>query len=51
VSLNIGYRYFARHLPERTGTIYRDPAVAGRPAMDGLRQNREPERVPLEGVA
>src|SRR5262249_27271466 len=24
VSLNLGYRYYARHLHEKTGTIYRD---------------------------
>jgi len=26
LSLNIGYRFFAKHLPERTGTVYRDSA-------------------------
>jgi radical SAM superfamily enzyme YgiQ (UPF0313 family) len=24
ITLNLGYRFFARHLPERTGTIFRD---------------------------
>jgi radical SAM superfamily enzyme YgiQ (UPF0313 family) len=26
VSLNLGYRYYAKHLHEKTGTVYRDPA-------------------------
>ncbi len=26
LTLNMGYRYFARHLPGRTGTVYRDEA-------------------------
>ena len=26
VSLNLGYRYYARHLPEKTGPVHRDPA-------------------------
>jgi radical SAM superfamily enzyme YgiQ (UPF0313 family) len=26
VSLNLGYRYYARHLHEKTGPVYRDPA-------------------------
>jgi radical SAM superfamily enzyme YgiQ (UPF0313 family) len=25
VSLNLGYRYYARHLPEKTWPVYRDP--------------------------
>jgi radical SAM superfamily enzyme YgiQ (UPF0313 family) len=25
MSLNLGYRYYARHLPEKTGPIYREP--------------------------
>ncbi len=29
VSLNLGYRYFARHLHEKAGRVYRDPACAG----------------------
>jgi radical SAM superfamily enzyme YgiQ (UPF0313 family) len=27
ISLNIGYRSFAKHLPQRTGAIYRDPRI------------------------
>jgi len=29
VSLNLGYRYFARHLHEKTGCVYRDPSCTG----------------------
>jgi radical SAM superfamily enzyme YgiQ (UPF0313 family) len=29
VSLNLGYRYFARHLHEKAGRVYRDPAYTG----------------------
>ena len=28
ISLNLGYRYFARHLREKAGSVYRDPACA-----------------------
>lgn len=31
LSLNVGYRFFAKHLPERTGVVYRDP-----PSTDGM---------------
>jgi hypothetical protein len=38
ISLNLGYRYYARHLPAKTGpTVYRDPdylAAARPPAAD-----------------
>jgi radical SAM superfamily enzyme YgiQ (UPF0313 family) len=30
ISLNLGYRYFARHLREKAGEVYRDPAYPGR---------------------
>jgi radical SAM superfamily enzyme YgiQ (UPF0313 family) len=37
VSLNLGYRYYARHLHEKTSTVYRDPVymaeVAATPAL------------------
>ncbi len=33
VSLNLGYRYFARHLHEKAGRVYRDPAHTGRFAI------------------
>jgi radical SAM superfamily enzyme YgiQ (UPF0313 family) len=29
LSLNLGYRYYARHLPEKTWPVYRDPAYEG----------------------
>jgi radical SAM superfamily enzyme YgiQ (UPF0313 family) len=38
ISLNLGYRYYARHLHEKTGPIYRDPlymAEAARHATNG----------------
>jgi hypothetical protein len=39
LSLNFGYRYYAHHLHEKTGTIYRDHAymmgvAAGKHAID-----------------
>ncbi|MFH1269294.1 MAG: radical SAM protein [Planctomycetota bacterium] len=27
ISLNLGYRYFARHLREKAGSVYRDPSL------------------------
>jgi radical SAM superfamily enzyme YgiQ (UPF0313 family) len=31
LSLNVGYRYYAKHLHEKTGIVYRDPAYAEAP--------------------
>ncbi|MHC4401567.1 MAG: B12-binding domain-containing radical SAM protein [Planctomycetota bacterium] len=33
VSLNLGYRYFAKHLNEKAGRVYRDPACSGQFAI------------------
>src|SRR5205823_4439974 len=48
VSLNLGYRYYARHLHEKTGpTVYRDPACAEekdiRPRITRISQIRKKE--------
>jgi radical SAM superfamily enzyme YgiQ (UPF0313 family) len=32
LSLNVGYRYYAKHLHEKTGTVYREPATPSKPA-------------------
>jgi radical SAM superfamily enzyme YgiQ (UPF0313 family) len=43
LSLNVGYRYYAKHLHEMTGTVYRDPAYVE--ASEALsRSRREGER-------
>src|SRR5581483_3665156 len=34
LSLNFGYRYYARHLPEKIGPVYRDPAFAAEARAD-----------------
>jgi radical SAM superfamily enzyme YgiQ (UPF0313 family) len=36
VSLNLGYRYYARHLHEKTGPVYRDPAYLAEVAARAL---------------
>lgn len=35
LSLNVGYRFFARHLPEKAATVYRDEELLARPAAAG----------------
>jgi hypothetical protein len=39
LSLNLGYRYYAHHLHEKTATVYRDPPVP-EPVGVGGRQER-----------
>jgi hypothetical protein len=33
VSLNLGYRFFARHLREKAGGVYRDPQCSDETAV------------------
>jgi radical SAM superfamily enzyme YgiQ (UPF0313 family) len=48
VSLNLGYRYYSRHLHEKTGTVYRDPefeeAASRRACPGGLHGEGKPRR-------
>jgi radical SAM superfamily enzyme YgiQ (UPF0313 family) len=41
ISLNLGYQYYARHLPEKTGSIYRDPEYMARAATRARNSNHE----------
>ncbi len=48
LTLNLGYRYFARKLPQKAGTVYRDDAfIAGESQAVAEHQAVSPQSLPL----